>query len=333
MRWVWKRSAGLGTGGSEGGTHGGQWGGATGPDFPGEGALVEEHGAAVGGAGAGFLGGAEESGAGGFVDGVVNAEVGLEDAGGEDGGIGGAQAGGGAVDDEVDGVKLAGEGSFVKGQGFEADIGTLEFGGVEAGGEALGKGLGFFGGAIGDDEAFAAFEGALVGDGLADAAGAEDEDAEVADVEAEVLTDGADPAGAIGAEADEAAGVVEHGVDRAGGGGSGVAFVHQIFHGGLMGDGAVPAGEGFGAEGADHVGELVGGDFEAAVLGGECGVFEGGELDGGGEGVGDGVAEDAVERGLGGEGIKIGGFEDIGHADKMEQKKRFAATECGWFWK
>lgn len=277
--------------------------------------MMEEHGEPVGGAAAGFGGGVEETSFGRAVDGVVDQEVRLEDAGGEDCRVGGAKAKGGGVDNEVDGVEFGGDGGFVQGKDFEAVVSAKELGGVKEGFEFGAEGFGFFGGAVGDDQAFAFFEGGLAGKGLTGSSGAEDEDAEVADIDVKDVADGPDPTIAVGVEADEAAGfVAEDGVDGAHGLGGVGEFVNEVGEGDFVGKGAVPTAEVEVAKGLNGGGELVRGNVDADVGSGQFAGGEGCQLHLGGEGVGDGVADDAITGLVGGEGGKFREGNDWKHA-------------------
>ncbi len=292
---------------------------------------MEEHGEAVGGAAAGFGGGVEETGFSGAVDGVVNEEVRLEDAGREDGGVSGAEADGGGVDDEVDGVEFVSDGGFVPGHDFEAVLGTEKFGRVEEGFEFLAEEIGFFRGAVDDDEALAFFHGGLPGEGLAGTAGAEDEDAEVTDIDGEIFADGTDPAIAVGVESDKAAVVVaEDGVDCLHGAGGFGQFVHVLGEGDFVGEGAVPALEVKGAKGLHGGVELFGRDVEPDVGGGEVASLESGELHLGGEGVRDGMAHHAVAGGVGRELIELGKLQNGKHAGSYRVIRQKSNISPAW---
>ena len=134
----------------DGGAHGVNGHGGVAPDFEGAGALVDEHGKAVGSGDAEGAGLREERGFGRVVDHVVNA--GGTGAGGECGEIdgervGGFEAGAGGVDDEGIGGHgpLAHARSYVgMGEGVERDAvgerGELREEGVEIGAGAVDEG-------------------------------------------------------------------------------------------------------------------------------------------------------------------------------------------------
>ena len=278
----------------------------------GEDALVEEKGEAVGGAGAVVGGVLEEAGLRGAVDGVVDEVVGLDAGAGEGGGVGAFEADGGGIDDKVEMVALGVEFGRVEGEDAEAITWAFETIRGEVGGEALGEGGELVEGAVDEDESFAAFEGALGGNGLSGtAAGADDHDAEVLHIDEEFLVDGADEAGAVGVEAEGVGAVEEDGVDRSEGPGIGV----DVGAGGegfeLVGDGDVGADEVEFAEALEGLVDLPGFHFEADVAEACLVVVEGGLVELWGEGVGDGVAEDGEAGGLLRAGVEVGAGGEI----------------------
>jgi hypothetical protein len=130
------------------------------------------------------------------------------------------------------------------------------------------------------------------GGGTGPAAGAEDHDAKVAEVEGEDLTDGAGEAGSVGVETVGAGTVEEEGVDRAELSGGVVEFGAEFEGGEFVGDGEVESEE-VGATGTiDGFGEVLrrASDFGVAEVGAEG--FERRVVHGGGEGVLDGGTED-----------------------------------------
>jgi len=286
----------------QGAAHGVEGGGAVEPDFEGEAALVEEEGEAVGGAGASAPGVFEEAGDGWAVDHVIDHEVGGDDGGREEARVGALHAEGGGVDDEVGAGEL-----FAEGGVFEGDDGDAVFGAFEAvGGEELrgaaGNVVGFLFGAIDEDEARAFLECALQGGGgTGPAAGAEDHDAKVAEVEGEDFADGADEAGSVGIEAGSAGAVEEEGVDGAELTGGVVEFRAEFEGLELVGDGEVESEE-IGAAGeVDGFVEVFRRAFDFGVADAGAEGFEGRVVHGGGEGVLDGGAEDG-EADFGGDG-------------------------------
>ena len=122
--------------------------------------------------------------------------------------------------------------------------------------------------------------------------GAEDHDAEVAEVEGEDLTDGADEAGSVGVETGGAGTVEEEGVDRTELAGGVVEFGAEFEGGEFVGYGEVESEE-VGATGTiDGFGEVLRRALHLGVA--EVGAegFEGRVVHGGGKRVLDGGAED-----------------------------------------
>ena len=273
---------------------------------------MEEEGEAVGGACSVVGGFLEEAGLRGAVDGVVNEVVGLEAGAGEGGGVGAFEADGGGIDDEVDVIALGVEFGRVEGEDAEAITGAFEAIGGEVGGEALGEGGELVEGAVDEDEVFAAFECALGGNGLSGAAaGADDHDAEVLHIDEELLVDGADEAGAVGVEAEGVGAVEEDGVDRAEGSGIGVDVGAGVEGLELVGDGDVGADELEFAETLEGLVDLAGFHLEADVAEARVVGVEGGLVELGGEGVGDGMAEDGEAGGLLRAGVEVGAGGEI----------------------
>jgi len=277
-----RRDPPLGGGLIQGAAHGVEGGGAVEPDFEGEGALVEEEREAVGGAGAGALGVFEEAGDLWAVDHVIDHEVGGEDCGRNEAGVGALHAERGGVDDEVGAGELFAQGGFFQRDDGDAVFGAFEAVGGEELGGALGDVVGFIFSAIDEDEAWAFFEGALQrGGGTGTAAGAEDHDAEVTEVEGEDFADGADKAGAVGVESGGAGAVEKEGIDRAELAGGVVEFGAEFEGFEFVGDGEVESEEVSAAGEVDGCGEVFrrAFDFGVADVGAEG--FEGRVVHGG----------------------------------------------------
>ena len=266
----------------QGAAHDIQWGGAVEPDFESEGALVEEEGEAVGGAGAGGFGVFEEAGDRWPVNHVIDHEVGGEDGGGDEAGVGALNAEGGGVDHEVGAGELFAEGGFFERDDGDGILGAFEAVGVEELGGALGDVVGFVFGAVDEHEARTFFQGALQGGGgTGTAAGAEDHDAEVAEVEGEDFPDGADESGAVGVKAGGAGAVEEEGVDRAELAGGVVEFGAEFEGFEFVGDGEVESEE-VGATGTiDGFGEVLRRAFDLGVADIGAEGFEGRVVHGG----------------------------------------------------
>lgn len=302
------------SGSQEGVAHDVERGGAAEPDFEGEGALVQEHREAIRGAGAGLVGGQEERSAAGGVNGIVNEVSRAEERDGDGRNAAelegrGGHAQGGGVDDEIDVRELAGERGIVPRDGLEARHGAGNAGLAELRGELGCEGLGALEGAIDQDEAGAAFDGALDGDGPPGAAPcAQDEDAKIAEIDAEIGADGADEAGAVCAETEELAAINDDGIDAARAAGLRIDVVHEGERGGLVGDGHVCADEIAPGEKAQGLGQFLREDMEADVGGGDAGGGEGGIVHLRGARMGDGIAEHRETNGgrLGGPVAEIG---------------------------
>lgn len=273
---------------------------------------MEEEGESVGGSGtvAGSL--LEEPGLRGAVDGVVDEVVRLQAGAGEGGGVGAFEADGGGVDDQVDVVGFGGKVRGVEGEDAQPVAGAFEAFGGEVGGESFGEGLDFFDGAVDEDESFAAFEGALGGDGLScPAAGADDHDAEVFDIDDEVFVDGADETGAVGIEAEGIVAVEEDRVDGAEGPGVGIDFGAGVEGFEFVGDGDVGTDEVEFTEFLEGFADFAGFHFEADVAHVGPGLVEGGLMELWGERVGDGVAEDGDAGGLVHPGVEVGPGDEV----------------------
>jgi len=287
---------------------------------------VEEEGEAVGGAGAGGFGVFEKAGDRWAVNHVIDHEVGREDGGGDEAGVGALHAERSGVDHEVGAGELFAEGGFFERDDGDGILGAFEAVGVEELGGALGDVVGFVFGAVDEDEARAFLERALQGGGgTGTAAGAEDHDAEVAEVEGEDFTNGADESGAVGVEAGGAGTVEEEGVNRAELAGGVVEFGAEFEGGEFVGDGEVESEE-VGATGTiDGFGEVLRRAFDLGVA--EVGAegFEGRIVYGGGKRVLDGGAEDgeadfgregSVAFGAGAEVVEgEGGLLEVGHRE------------------
>lgn len=181
---------------------------------------------------------AQELGAGGLVNGVVDEVVGLEAAAGNGSGVSGFEAEGGGLNKEVAISSHFGEVGGVDGVGREALAGPVELFGFEVGLEFLREARELVDGTVHEDELLTTFAGALGGKGLAGAASSShDHDAEVADIDGKFLPNGAHEARAVGIEAEGLfAFPEEDGVDRSqsfrggvevGAGGKGFEFMRD----------------------------------------------------------------------------------------------------------
>lgn len=137
------------------------------------------------------------------------------------------------------------------------------------------------------------------GDAAGGSAGSEEEEGASCGFECGFVAQGGDEAGAVGVEAEQAAIAVDDGIDGAGSGGEPADFVEVGDDGFFVGDGDVRAEDVGGAEACDAGGELCAGGVPLFVGDVEAGMGEGCRLDDGGEGVRDGVADDAGSAGHG----------------------------------
>ena len=255
---------------------------------------MEEEGKAVACAGAGILCVLEQPRHRGAIDHVVDHEVGRQKGSGDKAGVGAFHAEGGRIDDEINAGQLLAQVGLLERNDRDGVFRAFEPVAVEELLGALGDVMRFAFRAVDQDKARTFFERTLQrGGGTRAAAGAEDHDAEVAEVEGEDFADGADESRAVGVEADDARAVEEEGVDRAELAGGVVEFGAECEGFELVGDGEVESDE-FGAAGeVDGLGELLGRAFNLGVAevgteglkrrvvhGGGKGVLDGGTKDG-----------------------------------------------------
>ena len=285
---------------------------------------MEKEGEAVGGAGAGGFGVFKKAGERWAVNHVIDHEVGGEDGGGDEAGVGAFHAEGGGIDHEVGAGELLAQSGCFEWDDGDGILGAFEAVGVEEFGGALGDVVGFVFGAVDEHEARAFLERALQGGGgTGTTAGTEDHDAKVAEVEGEDFTDGADEAGAVGVESGGAGTVEEEGIDRTKLAGGVVEFGAEFEGGEFVRDGEVESEE-VGATGTiDGFGEVLRRALDLGVA--EVGTegFEGRVVHGGGKRVLDRGAEDgeadfgregAAAFGAGAEVVEgEGGLLEVGH--------------------
>lgn len=258
----------------------------------GECALPQQHAESVGGAAASRGGSLPQGGV--VRDDVAEALPGVQEVGVEGQGVSVAQAEAGGVDDEVGFFKALGQ--FVVAEAAAVGL-------CSAGAEELFSQGGEFGlGAVDEGEAGAVLQGALAGEGGAGAAaGAEDEDSLFGEGAPGEFGDGAGEAWAVGVAAEPAVSAAHEGVDGAAEAGE---FV-ELFTGeaGLFfeGDGDVGADELLLHEllqQATKVSFSEAGEQAYVAQGALFGV-EDGLVHLGGEGVGNGVADDGEGDGSG----------------------------------
>ena len=190
----------------------------------------------------------------------------------------------GSVDDEVDVFEFALECIVFPGNSNEALVGALEAFFLEVRLQLGGESGGFFGGAIDENEALAVLDGALDGHRFAGtAAGAENKDAQVAEIDGEFVANGAEEARAVAVESDELSSIDDDGVDRADFSCEIVHFIHRFEGARLVRDRDVGAEEALLRKEAQGVLKFARLDMETNVLaidsgGGESGIVElGGE--------------------------------------------------------
>ena len=146
--------------------------------------MVKEEGKTIGDARSVRFSEAQELGASGLVDGVVDEMMGLQTAAGNGRGVGAFESQGRGLDKEVTVSGDLGEVGRVDCVGGKAIAGTIEFFGGEVGFEFVGEGGELIDGAVHEDELFTTFARALGGESLTSAtAGTDDHDAKVADID------------------------------------------------------------------------------------------------------------------------------------------------------
>lgn len=279
------------------------------PIFEGKGTLVEEEREAVRAAGTVVGGIAEEARFRWGVDRIVDEMMGFNPAGGKGGGVGSFEADGGGVDDEFAGGESFFKMGIIEGEGFDAVARSGEgFAVIDDGEEVFFEVLNFIEGAVDEDELGAVVEEALGGDGASGtSAGSDDDDFQGAEIEGKFLEDGAAETGAVGVEAGHFPGFVEDdGIDGAHELGGGIDVVAGFEGFEFVGDGDVDAADSGIEKGAKAFGDGLGWDFDADVAGILVEGIEGGLVELGGKGVGDGRADHGVASGEGLIEIELG---------------------------
>jgi len=330
--WKSRRTARSGSRLVQGATHDIQGRGAVEPDFEGECALMEEERQSVGGAGAGVFGVFEEAGDGRAVNHVIDHEVGGEDGGGDEARVGALHAEGCGIDDQVGAGELLAQGGFLQRDDGDGILGSFEAVGVEQFRDSPGDVVRFVFGPVDEDEARAFFQRALQGGGRTGAtAGAEDHDAEVAEVEGEDFPDGANEARSVGVEAGGPGAVEEQGVDRAELAGGVVEFGAEFEGFEFVGNGEVESEKVRAAGRFDRFGQVLGRAFDFGVADGGTEGLQGRVVHDGRERVFDRGTEDG-ETDLGrdraaapGAGFEVregeGGLSEVGHGTKLSHER------------